>query len=171
MTQSTQAVQTENLTQHFLTHLIDAASMRTDIDNLKSRDSDFNMRMIASLDAITAELKALSAGISHVPRQISECRLDMRHEVERDFPSKVETLNMERRIEDKIGETDKTLGTQIAAVNTKLSGEMQELKAAQVELNTKFDKQWLKITVIVSTVVSIGMLVQWMLILYNVVGK
>ena len=158
----------EDFQTHFITHLIDAAAMRTDIENLKRADHDFNTRVLNSLDAVSTELKGLHDLIGLVPRQITACRLDMRNEIERDFPSKMDALNMERRIEESVADTDKTLGKQIAAIDTKLTNELQSVKEEQVRQGNKLDRQWLTITVIVSTVVSIAMIAQWLFTIYGV---
>ena len=158
----------EDFQARFMTHLIDAATMRTDIENLKRADHDFNTRVLSSLDAVTNELKGLRDLIGFVPGQIAACRLDMRHEIERDFPSKMDALNMERRIEESVADTDKTLGKQIAAIDTKLSNELQAVKDEQVRQGNKLDRQWLTITVIVSTVVGIAMVMQWLFTIYGV---
>ena len=159
----------EDFQTHFMTHLIDAASMRTDIENLKRADHDFNTRVLSSLDSLGNELKGMRDLIGFVPGQIAACRLDMRHEIERDFPSKMDALNMERRIEESVADTDKTLGLQIAAVGKKSSEDIQALKDQVTSVETKVDRQWLKITVIVSTIVAIGGIIQWLLMLYHAV--
>lgn len=158
----------EDFQTHFMTHLIDAASMRTDIENLKRADHDFNTRILNSLDAVTTELKGLRDLIGFVPGQIAACRQDMRHEIERDFPSKMDALNMERRIEESVADTDKTLGKQIAAIDTKLTSELHSVKEEQVRQGNKLDRQWLTITVIVSTVVGVAMVTQWLFTVYGV---
>lgn len=158
----------EDFQARFMTHLIDAASMRTDIENLKRADHEFNARILNSLESVTNELKGMRELIGFVPGQIAACRLDMRHEIERDFPSKMDALNMERRIEESVADTDKTLGKQIAAIDTKLSNELQAVKDEQVRQGNKLDRQWLTITVIVSTVVGLAMVTQWILTVYGV---
>lgn len=165
---STAAQPNDDFQARFMSHLIDAASMRTDIENLKRADHEFNMRILTSLDSVTSELKGLRDLIGFVPGQIAACRLDMRHEIERDFPSKMDALNMERRIEERVADTDKTLGKQIAAIDTKLTSELQSVKEEQVRQGNKLDRQWLTITVIVSTVVGIAMVAQWLFTVYGV---
>jgi hypothetical protein len=164
---STAALQNDEFQTRFMTHLIDAASMKSDIENLKRTDHEFNTRIISALDSVTSELKGLREMIGFVPGQIAACRIDMRNEIERDFPNKMDAMSMERRIEDKLAETDKTLGLQIAAVGKKSSDDIQSLKDQITCVENKVDRQWLKITVIVSTIVAIGGFAQWLLMFYS----
>lgn len=168
----------ENMQSHFFEHLIDAASMRADIDNLKKADVDRDSRIVAMLTQVSADIKSLRDTVASVPRQIAECRVDMRREVDREFPNKIEAMEMERRIENQIGATDKTLGTkidavdkklgiQIDAVDKKLTGEITDLKSEVQKVQSTVDKQWLKITVIISTVVAVAMAVQWFFYTYQ----
>ena len=166
---SASAQPSEEFQARFMTHLIDAASMRSDIENLKRSDDDFKARVISALEGVSTELKGLRDIIGHVPEQIAACRLNMRHEIERDFPSKIDALNMEQRIEESVADTDKTLGLQIAAVGKKSSEDIQSLKNQITSVENKVDRQWLKITVIVSTIVAVGGIIQWLLMLYHAV--
>jgi hypothetical protein len=87
---------------------------------------------------------------SSVAAQIDNCRKDMRREIEQDFPNKLEAMRMEQRIEEKIGETDKTLGKQISELDKKVDS-----------VNEKVERQSLKIAVVVGTIVALGGFVQW----------
>jgi hypothetical protein len=81
----------------------------------------------------------------------------MRHEVERDFPSKMDIKDMENRIEKQASETERDLSTQITKLDTKVD-------ANHTSLNTKVDKLWLKITIPIMVVITIGGLIQWVLV-------
>ena len=156
-------------TEHdFTVHLLEAGRMRADIDNLKANELAMNTRILSAIAELGSDIKSMRESLQAVPRQIGECRADMRREVERDFPAKTDALNMERRIEDKIAETDKTLGLQIAAVGKRSTEDIQALKDQITCVENKVDRQWLKITVIVSTVVSIAMIAQWLFTVYGV---
>lgn len=145
------------------THLIDAAAMKADIEHLKMADRELTQRILTVLGELAADIKAVRTDMSTVPRQISECRNDMRTEVERDFPSKTEAMMMEQRIEKQISGTDRTLGRQIAEVDKKLDAGMADVTAQITRVDTKVDKIWIKITMVLVTILSIGGLVQWLL--------
>jgi len=153
----------------FMKHLIEAAGMRADINSLQKSNAETNNRMFTILAEVSADIKAMRENMAHVPLQITECRRDLRHEVERDFPSKMETVQMERRIEEQINVVDKTLGKQIAEVSKSVSDQIVAVKDDIKSLNNKVEKQWLKITVIVSTIVTLAMIVQWLLMVYPAV--
>ena len=158
----------------FLEHLIDAAAMRADIENLKRADSDMNVRVLTALGEIAADMKSLREGMTAVPQQIAACRTDMRDEVERDFPSKPEAMAMEQRIEKQMAQVDKTLGTQIAEVDKKLTAGMTEMSTEISKIDTKVEKMWIKITVVVTavttTIMAIGGFVQWLMVLSKIPG-
>jgi hypothetical protein len=76
----------------------------------------------------------------------------MRHEIERDFPNRVDAVKMEQRIEDKIEGTDRKLSEQITSVQNGLNTRIDTVE-------NKLDKQVIKITAAVSAVIlSIGAL-------------
>lgn len=139
--------------------LADIAVMRADIDNLKQSDRDITQRVLIALGELSADIKSLRQDVINVPQKISACRADMRVEIERDFPSKPEAMLMEQRIEKQIADTDKTLGKQIADVRSELT-----------KLDTKIDKVWIKITVVVTTIVAVGGVIQWWLVTSKALG-
>jgi len=139
-------------------HLIEAAGMKADIENLKRQSAETNVRILTVLGEMSSDLKALRTDVAGVPHQIDVCRQDMRREVERDFPTKPEAILMEQRIEKQIAEVDKTLGKQIADVDTKLTQKLTDVE-------NKVDRQWLKISVIVATIVALGGILQWIFVM------
>ena len=139
--------------------LADIAVMRADIDNLKQSDRDITQRVLIALGELSADIKSLRQDVINVPQKISACRTDMRTEIERDFPSKPEAMLMEQRIEKQIADTDKTLGKQIADVRSELT-----------KLDTKIDKVWIKITVVVTTIVAVGGVIQLWLVISKALG-
>ena len=134
-------------------HLIEASKMQADIENLKVGQHETNSRVIALLGELAGDIKGLRVDLQNVPDKISVCRREMRREIEQDFPNKLEALQMEQRIEEKISETDKTLGVQISELDKKID-----------KIEVKFDKQWVKITAIVLTIVALGGVIQWFLV-------
>ena len=133
-------------------HLIDAAAMKADIDHIKSDQSDMMNRMLGALTEISSKLELMRESIANQPAKITECRTDMRHEIERDFPNRVDAVKMEQRIEDKIEGTDRKLSEQITSVQNGLNTRIDTVE-------NKLDKQVIKITAAVSAVIlSIGAL-------------
>lgn len=155
---------TEHLQAQLLTHLVDSATMKADIENLKQSDREMGQRVLTMLGELIADMKALRNDLGGVPVQIAACRNDMRSEVERDFPSKTEAMAMEQRIEKQLSDTDKTLGKQISEVDKKLDSGMADMTAQITKVDSKVDRIWIKITVVVATIVVIGGLVQWVLL-------
>lgn len=164
-----------NLQAQLMTHLIDSATMKADIDNLKQSDRETNQRVLTMLGELVADMKALRNDLGGVPAQIAAGKTDMRAEIERDFPSKTEAMAMEQRIEKQLSDTDKTLGKQISEVDKKLDSGMADVTAQITKVDSKVDKIWIKITVVVATIVVVGGLIQWLLLTskmaLNVFGK
>jgi hypothetical protein len=135
-------------------HLIAREWAKNEILTLRAGAVEFQKQLVEIGGATNAELKHLRETLQEFPTmvasQISHCRDEMRREIQKDFPDRIEAIAMEKRIEDKIGETDSTLGKQISALDKKVDG-----------LESKVDKQWLKITVVVGTIVAAGGFAQW----------
>ena len=147
----------ETYTADEVQHLIAREWAKNEIIALRAGAIEFQKQLVEIGSSTNSELKHLREVLQEFPtmvaNQIAHCRDDMRREMEKDFPSKIETMDMEKRIENKIDETDSTLGKQIGNLDKKVDN-----------LEVKVDRQWLKITVIVSTIVAIGGLVQWLLV-------
>lgn len=133
------------------------------------------VEFMATAQADSKALRDLLAGFPVlVANQIDASRKDMRREIQNDFPDKLEAERMERRIEDKIGATDKTLGKQIGDLDKKMDASLAELAAQIKDVNTdlagkikdvngKVEKAWLKITVTVTTVIGVGGFITWLI--------
>ena len=142
--------------QDFLAHLIDAASMRKDIEALQRRDTDISNRAFEKLTELDNREKVLHELLRDIPRQITVCRTDMRHEIERDFPNKTDIMSMEKRIESQTSNTERDLSHQITELDKKVDKN-------NADLNTKIEKLWLKITIPITVLIAIGGLAQWIL--------
>lgn len=144
----------ESYTPDEVQHLIAREWAKNEILQLRNGHMELQRQMIEVTGATNAELKSLRETLIAFPNtvasQIAQCRRDLREEIEQDFPSKLEAISMEKRIEDKIGDTDKTLGKQISDLDKKVDG-----------INDKVERQWLKITVVVGTIVAVGGFAQW----------
>jgi hypothetical protein len=149
--------ETEVLEHDFRSHLIDAASMKKDIEALQRRDNEIMSRTFEKMADLDGSMKVLQELMRDIPRQISSCRLDMRHEVERDFPSKMDIKDMENRIERQASDTERDLSNQITKLDTKVDTNHNSL-------NTKIEKLWLKITIPIMVVIALGGLIQWVLV-------
>lgn len=125
-----------------LEHLVEAAAMKADIANIRDAQHELTTRMLSQMGEIAGDIKAIRADLTAVPEKINACRADMRREVERDFPSRMDSVQMEKRIEEKIAEGDGRLSEQIR------------------EIDNKIEKQWVKITTaIVAVSVAAGIFV------------
>ena len=135
-------------------HLIAREWAKNEIISLRAGAIEFQKQLVEIGGTTNTELKHLREVLQEFPTlvssQVNQCRSDFRREIEQDFPSKLETMRMEQRIEDKIGTTDHTLGKQISSLDKKVDS-----------LEGKVDRQWLKISVVVTTIVAIGGIVQW----------
>lgn len=137
-------------------HLIEASRMQSDIDNLKSGQIDMNNRIIGMLGELAGDIKGLRVDLQGVPDKIAACRVEMRREVERDFPDRTDTLEMEKRIEKQIEATDRALSEQITEVNTNLNTKLSALDA-------KVERLWVKITATVTAVLGVAGFIAWVL--------
>lgn len=144
----------ESYTADEVQHLIAREWAKNEIISLRNGHMELQRQMIEVTGATNAELKSLRETLIEFPNsvanQIAQCRRELREEIEQDFPNKLEAIRMEQRIEDKIGDTDKTLGKQISDLDKKVDG-----------INDKVERQWLKITVVVGTIVAVGGFAQW----------
>jgi len=141
------------LEARMLTHLVDAAGMKADIENLRTNQNELTSRVLVSLGELAGDLKAIRVDISAVPERISACRVDMRREVERDFPSRLDATEMEKRIENQIRETDRQLSHQISQVDAGSKERHASLKTQIDAVEGKLDKQWVKITTAITVVI------------------
>jgi len=149
--------------QDFLSHLIDAASMRKDIEALQRRDNDISNRAFEKLSEVGNSIKVLHELLRDIPHQITTCRTDMRHEIERDFPNKMDIMNMEKRIESQTSKTERDLSHQLTELDKKVDKN-------NTDLNNKIEKLWLKITIPIIVIIAMGGLIQWLLMTWKMTG-
>jgi uncharacterized FlaG/YvyC family protein len=159
-------------------HMVAREMARNDIDRLKAGALDFQRQLVEIGGATNAELKHLRESLQEFPllvaNQISHCREDMRREMEKDFPDRIEALAMEKRIEDKVDHTDRALSEQITQVSTDLNAKITE---SNTNLNAKFSslegevkRQWVKITATITAIVAFAGVVTWVLQTAKVFG-
>jgi hypothetical protein len=152
-----------DLDARLLTHLVESAGMKSDIEHLRTNQNDLTNRVLVSLGELAGDVRAIRTDMSSVPERISACRADMRREIEKDFPNRVDAIEMEKRIEEQMRDTDRQLSRQI----TQVADNAKELHAA---LNTRIDgventlsKQWIKITTAITVVIVLLSLLAWAL--------
>jgi hypothetical protein len=149
-------------------HLIAREWAKNEIISLKAGALEFQKQLVEIGGATNAELKHLRETLQEFPTmvasQISHCRDEMRREIQKDFPDRLEAIAMEKRIEDKIGETDTTLGKQISSLDKKVDNTKNELTTDINSLRESVNRQWLKISVVVATLIGVGGLIQWLLV-------
>jgi short-subunit dehydrogenase involved in D-alanine esterification of teichoic acids len=144
------------LSGEFLKHLVEAAGMKADIEHLRSTQSELTNRVLVSLGELAAELKSMRTDIQSVPERIANCRMEMRREVEKDFPNRVDAIEMEKRIENQMRETDHKLTKQITSVETNLNARIDKV-------DTKIDKLFVKIAATIAAVGTTLATVAWVI--------
>ena len=161
----------ESYTPDEVQHLIAREWAKNEIITLRQGHLELQKQLVEFMGTNQADSKALREMLAGFPAsvaaQIDNCRKDMRREIESDFPSKLEAMRMEQRIEEKIGATDKTLGKQISELDKKMDTNSADLTSQIKDVDNKVEKQWVKIAAIVSTIVALGGFLQW----YVVTGK
>ena len=159
-------------------HLIAREWAKNEILSLKAGSIEFQKQLVEIGGATNAELKHLRETLQEFPTmvasQISHCREDMRREMTKDFPDRLEARDMEKRIEDKVDHTDRALSEQIAQVSTDLNAKITE---SNTNLNTKLSslegevkRQWVKITATITAIVAFAGVVTWVLQTAKVFG-
>lgn len=144
-----------------LSHLVEASAMKTDIEHIKSNQAELTHRLLVSIGELSGDIKAMRTELQSVPDRIQACRLDMRREIEKDFPDRVDALEMEKRIEKQVEGTDRKLSEQLGNLNTVLNRRIDQVES-------KVDRVWIKITTAMTVVFVVAGLVAW--ILANVSG-
>jgi hypothetical protein len=144
-----------------LTHLVEAAGMKSDIENLRSNQSELTNRVLVSLGEMAGDIKAIRADMTAVPERIAACRLDMRREVDKDFPNRVDAIEMEKRIETQIRDTDRKLSDQITAVDAGSKARHADMNVRIDGVKSELDKQWIKISTAVGVVILVFGLLAW----------
>lgn len=161
------SAETESLQTELLRHLIDAAAMRQEIDNLRSNQADAQHRTAEMFGAVITKLDSLTSAVNAVPERIAACRAEMRREIEKDFPDRVAAMQMEKRIEDRVDAGDQNLSKQITDVqlslNARISSVESGLKTEIASIKTNVDKQWIKITTAVTVIGTCGAALVWFL--------
>lgn len=137
-----------------LSHLVESAAMKTDIEHIKSNQSELTHRLLVSIGELSGDIKAIRTEIQSVPDRIQACRLDMRREIEKDFPDRVDALEMEKRIEKQVEGTDRKLSEQLGNLNTVLNRRIDQVE-------TKVDKVWIKITTAITVIIMVAGMVAW----------
>jgi hypothetical protein len=99
--------------------------------------------------------------MTSVPERIAACRLEMRREVDKDFPNRVDAIEMEKRIETQIRDTDKKLSDQIAAVDAGSKARHADMNTRIDGVKSELDKQWIKISTAVGVVILVFGLLAW----------
>lgn len=148
-------------------HVFARKQAARDIERLSGEVLGLHKQILEITTTSSLESKALRDMLTSLPatiaEQITRCREEVKMETRDSHPTRLENLEMKNHIEAKIADTDKTLGKQIAALDTKLSSEMAELKADQA-------KQWLKIVGPITGVIAVAMVVTWVLTAYSKIG-
>lgn len=156
-------------------HLFARRETRRDLDRLDVEILNINRKVLEANTKQSLESQTLREILSGLPntlaQQIARCREEIRQEVTMDHPTRLENLEMRNHIENQVKEVDTTLGKQIAGLDRKLSEEIksshtvlsEQIQSSNVELKNALKVQWLRITLPVAVVVTIGGILTWVI--------
>ena len=146
----------ENVHSELLAHLVEASAMRVEIDHVKTTQTELTHRLLVSMGELSGDIKAMRSEIQSVPDRIQTCRVEMRREIEKDFPDRVDALEMEKRIEKQMEATDRKLSEQVSSMNATLNRRIDQVEG-------KVDKAWIKVTTAVSVILFVAGLIAWVI--------
>lgn len=130
-------------------HLLARKMAAKQLAQLESGQLDLHKRLVDVVASFNAKFENLTNMISAQPAHVESCKVELRREIERDFPNRLEALQMEQRIE-----------VRVAAVDDKVD-----------KVDGKVEKMWLKIVVPISTIVAISSVATVLMNYYLFVSK
>ena len=92
-------------------HIVAREMARRQIEQLQNGQLETNKRLVEMTAAFNAELKSLREMIASQPAQVDACRSELRHEIERDFPGRIEFLELEDKVDRQWLKITMILGT------------------------------------------------------------
>lgn len=146
--------QSNELETQLLTHLVESAGMKSDIEHIKGLQADLTHRVLVSLGEVAGDIKAIRADLQAVPERIQACRVDVKREVEKEFPNRVDAIEMEKRIEKQVEITDRKLADQITAVQIGLTSRIDTVEK-------KVENVWIKITTAIAVLAAVAGSIAW----------
>jgi hypothetical protein len=123
-------------------HIVARKMAEQQIIQLQNGQLAIERRMVEMMASFNSKIENLIELMQKQPDKMDKCKVDLREEIDKDFPSKIDLERMEAHLK-----------TQISA------------------LNTKVDMQWLKITIPVSVVVAASSIVGWFITYGMIVSK
>ena len=117
-------------TEDEMMHVVSREMAKQQIIQLQNGQIDLSQKMVAQGVHVNEKLELIFNMLQKHPEKMDKCKVDLRDEIDKDFPSKLDLAQMESHLK-----------TQIST------------------LNTKVDMQWLKITIPVSVVVAASSIV------------
>lgn len=136
----------ENYTASEVDHIVARRMAEQQIIQLQNGQLATNQRLVDMGSQLSAKLDGIFAALEKQPEKLEKHKVSIMLEVEKDFPSKIELMRMEGHIK-----------TQFDAVNKKV------------------DIQWVKITLVLSTItaviVAIGGFINYLILVEKLIGK
>ena len=129
-------------TESEMQHIVARKMAEQQIIQLQNGQLTIERRMVELVAGFNTKIESLIDMLQKQPEKMEKCKVDIREEIDKDFPSKLDLEKMESHLK-----------TQISA------------------LNTKVDMQWLKITIPVSIVVAASSIVGWFITYGMIVSK
>ena len=129
-------------TESEMQHIVARKMAEQQIIQLQNGQIDLAQKIVAQGVHVNEKLELIFKMLQGQPEKMDKCKVDLRDEIDKDFPSKLDLEKMESHLK-----------TQISA------------------LNNKVDMQWLKITIPVSVVVAASSIVGWFITYGMIVSK
>lgn len=102
-------------------HIVAREVAKQQLQQLQSGQIELNKKMVEMVADFTAKLDGLTILISKQPEKMEKCRTELRREIEKDFPSKLEFNTMENHLKTQIGLLDKKVDMQWLKVTIPLA--------------------------------------------------
>lgn len=129
-------------TESEMQHIVARKMAEQQIIQLHNGQIELAKNIVSQGIHVNDKLELIFKMLQGQPEKMDKCKVDLRDEIDKDFPSKLDLERMESHLK-----------TQISA------------------LNTKVDMQWLKITIPVSIVVAASSIVGWFITYGMIVSK
>lgn len=126
-------------------HIVAREMAKQQLVQLQDGQLEINRKLVEIVSEFRAELKGIKAMLDKTPESVDSCKADLKKEIREDHPDRIEMLRLERDI--------------LARIDA---------------LDSKVERQWLKITVtltVLTTVLTIiGSLLNYFLLVQKAMG-
>ena len=134
-----------NYSKDDVQHIVAREMAKQQIEHIQNGLLETNKKLVEIITAFNLELKNVRETLSGHPEKVDACKVSLREEVIVDHPTRIEVLTMERDL-------------------------MNKINAVSVQV----DKQWLKITMTITTmsvlITTAGVVMNYFLLIKKVIG-